>query len=294
MQKKGFGLRLVKKEFVDVFTLNDTLDMWYSNEIDNDYHWKIMARMAHFGNEIKLPQQRIASKVYREEVLTLSELAKKDPEVCGSRHKRWFQKVLAHYKTVDTKKIGNKELHEVSMLYAQMRTGIIHSYGLNELTTAIDAIKMGFKKSLASDKPGTEGLTWCFPFLLLLNEHIAHFTGFPPIRYHVSYDHDRKNDGPRNQDTKLIWIKKQEAVKHKKKSGMKRKRKSLKTKTIKFQIAVERREAVQEQLLLFLNKHRGRSAEMKMPEGADGPSTTTPASNPEFANRFNSYLQNEN
>ena len=283
------GVSFPKKNPVLVNYIPDRDEKWWSNEPQNLYYNKVVVRMANHWNPA-YPEKDFGVLVFKEEVHQLTELAGMKHEDGTDRQKDMFWRVICAFKFEDPKKIGNEELHGMTIIYAKMRTGVILSRGSNEVTTAIDAIKYRYKE--VSQESSLVWTTWCFPLLLLLNEHIAHFTDIPPIRYHMAKDLDKAYDEQRNHDTELIWIEeKRKVINMKVVEGRKKRKKVTEHHDVKVPYGIERRGPVREQLLKFLNKHRGNGPEVQMRQGVDGPGTTPAAAKQDSCGSFDCHWQ---
>ena len=73
--------------------------------------------------------------------------------------------------------------------------------------------------------------------------------------------------------------------------GRKKRKKVIEQHDVKVPYGIERRDFAREQLLKFLNKHRGNGPEVQMRQGVDGPGTTPAAAKPEPRGSFDCHWQ---
>ena len=284
--KKGIGLELSSRgvggptEIVSVMA--STGDKMYTNEPNATYYYKLMFRIAELRRKKNISNAAATKRVFKEQVTWLARAGGYiDPDERGNlfstRQARFFfTNVMGAYNKDNNLAIGNRTLHNIAITYAKMRTGNLQSNSKNEVIAAIDAVRAEFLRVYKNDQANVGKEQWCFPIILLLNDHLNNFAKLPPIRHHPWYQYNEELANKLEEDTEVIWVKEapsstsKTSPKKTPKGSKKKKRKTPEPDLIK--IGIERRPQIREQLLSFLNRNkRADQPDYTMAEGFDPP-----------------------
>ena len=283
--KNGIGLELANRGPTEtVSVLASTGDKMYTKEPYATYYYKVMFRIAELRRRKDLSNEAATGRIFKEQVKWLGNAGgylDEEGSLFSTRHQKFFfRDIMGGYNKNGNEAIGNRTLHNIAIIYAKMRTGNLQSCTRNEVLTAIDAIRVEFLRVFKNEKAHVGKEQWCFPILLLLNDHLDKFAKIPPIRHHPWLKFNEKLYSRLLEDTDVIWAKEHLPDENDDETDDTPKKKKRKTpKPDLIQIGVERRPQVQEHLLAFLNRYKGTDEpDYVMTEGVTTPpDTPTPS-----------------